>query len=467
MLKERSQSFKVLFVGIDLLSSIISFGIAFAIRYFVQDESFFYIGIIDISNYALLGVTLAITQVAAFISIDLYHPRRGLSILDEFLAIVSGVLLNLLIILSLLFFFRKESFSRLVIIYYTVINIVVTSFIHSVMRGILKNLRKRGYNLRKVIIIGTGKSAIRFAEIIKKHNIYGYKVEGLLRSKSSLPKGVDLKVLGSVKDIEKIIKEHKPDLFVYALNLKEGEYLKSIIEICDFENVDLKIIPDFTEFITAKGRVEDIEGLPIISIRNIPIRLGYNRFIKRTFDFIFSSMFILFFSPFYVLIALLVKLSSKGEIFIRQERVGLDNKKFFMLKFRSMYVQDKQKSDTVWTTKNDPRVTPIGQILRKLSLDETPQFFNVFMGSMSVVGPRPERPFYVEEFKKKHTQYMRRHAVKAGITGWAQINGLRGDTSIEERIEADIFYIENWSLLFDLKIVLLTPLKGMLSKNAY
>ncbi len=467
MLKERSQSFKVLFVGIDLLNSVLSFGIAFSVRYFVQDESLFYIGIIDISSYALLGAILAVTQVAAFISIDLYHPRRGLSVLDEFLAIAGGVLLNLLVILSLLFFFRKESFSRLVIIYYAVINILVTSLVHSIFRSILKALRKKGYNLRKVIIIGTGKSAIRFAEIIKKHNIYGYKVEGLLKSKSLPPKGTSLKVLGTVRDIEKIIKEYKPDLFVYALTLKEGEYLKDIIEICDLENVDLKIVPDFTEFITAKGRVEDIEGLPIISIRNIPIRLGYNRFIKRTFDFVFSSLFIIFFSPFYLLIALLVKLSSNGPVFIKQERVGLDNKKFDMLKFRSMYVQDKQKSDTVWTTKNDPRVTPVGQILRKLSLDETPQFLNVFIGNMSVVGPRPERPFYVEEFKKKHTHYMRRHAVKAGITGWAQINGLRGDTSIEERIEADIFYIENWSLLFDLKIVLLTPFKGMLSKNAY
>lgn len=467
MLKERSQSFKVLFVGIDLLNSVLSFGIAFSVRYFVQDESLFYIGIIDISSYALLGAILAVTQVAAFISIDLYHPRRGLSVLDEFLAIAGGVLLNLLVILSLLFFFRKESFSRLVIIYYAVINILVTSLVHSIFRSILKALRKKGYNLRKVIIIGTGKSAIRFAEIIKKHNIYGYKVEGLLKSKSLPPKGTTLKVLGTVRDIEKIIKEYKPDLFVYALTLKEGEYLKDIIEICDLENVDLKIVPDFTEFITAKGRVEDIEGLPIISIRNIPIRLGYNRFIKRTFDFVFSSLFIICFSPFYLLIALLVKLSSNGPVFIKQERVGLDNKKFDMLKFRSMYVQDKQKSDTVWTTKNDPRVTPVGQILRKLSLDETPQFLNVFIGNMSVVGPRPERPFYVEEFKKKHTHYMRRHAVKAGITGWAQINGLRGDTSIEERIEADIFYIENWSLLFDLKIVLLTPFKGMLSKNAY
>jgi hypothetical protein len=210
-----------------------------------------------------------------------------------------------------------------------------------------------------------------------------------------------------------------------------------------------------------------MDGIPIITIRDIPLRNGYNRVVKRVFDILFSFLFILLFSPIYLLIALLVKLSSKGPIFIYQERVGLDNKKFQMIKFRSMLVQEKSESDTKWTIKNDPRITPIGSILRKLSLDETPQFFNSLIGDMSVVGPRPERPFYVEQFKTSHKHYMRRHAVKAGITGWAQVQGLRGDTSIEDRIEADIYYIENWSLIMDLKIILMTPFTGFINKNAY
>lgn len=213
--------------------------------------------------------------------------------------------------------------------------------------------------------------------------------------------------------------------------------------------------------------MEVLDGIPIISIRNIPLRLGYNLVLKRTFDIFFSLFFILLFSPFYLIIALLVKLTSKGPIFYKQERVGLDNKVFGMLKFRSMVVQAKEKSDTLWTVKDDPRVTVVGAVLRKLSLDETPQFFNVLLGDMSVVGPRPERPFYVEKFRNEHQQYMRRHAAKAGITGWAQVQGFRGDTSIEKRIEADIFYIENWSLLLDIKIILLTPLKTIIDRNAY
>lgn len=254
---------------------------------------------------------------------------------------------------------------------------------------------------------------------------------------------------------------------MYTLEPSEGDHLKEVLDACDHEGIDLKIVPGFQEFIKARGRVEEMEGLPVISIRNIPIRLGYNKFIKRIFDLLFSVLFILFFSPFYLVMALLVKLTSRGPVFYYQERVGLDHRKFKMIKFRTMVVQAKSQSETTWTVQNDPRVTSVGKILRKLSLDETPQFFNVLFGDMSVVGPRPERPHFVEKFKNDHRHYMRRHAVKAGITGLAQIKGLRGDTSIDDRIAADIYYIENWSLWLDLKIILLTPFKGIMDKNAY
>ncbi|MCE9501944.1 MAG: undecaprenyl-phosphate glucose phosphotransferase, partial [Leptospira sp.] len=454
-------SFKLLFVGMDFINALISFSIAFSYRYSQGD---FYAR--DIKSYVFLCLLLAVMQVIVFISIDLYHPRRGLSFTDEFLTIFTGVFLNLFITLSLIFFFRGESFSRVIILSFTLINVIVTTSIHSIFRSVLKALRRRGYNLRWVIILGTGSTAVTFSEIIKKHTIYGYVVAGFLKTKVAQGKKLKGKILGSIKELEKIIKEYSPDMIVYALSAGEGDYLQETIDICDFENIDLKVVPSYSEFIKAKGRVEDMDGLPIISIRNIPIRLGYNRFIKRSFDFLFSLVFIILFSPVYALIAIAIKFTSDGPVFLKQERVGLDNKSFDMLKFRTMFVQEQKKSDTVWTKKDDPRVTAIGRLLRKLSLDETPQFFNVLTGSMSVVGPRPERPFFVEQFKVKHKkmQYMRRHSVKAGITGWAQVNGLRGDTSIEQRIEADIFYIENWSLFLDLKIILLTPFKGILSK---
>ncbi|MDX1960371.1 MAG: undecaprenyl-phosphate glucose phosphotransferase [Leptospiraceae bacterium] len=464
MLKERNQTFKLIFLFIDFLTSVSSFSIAFIIRYFVQEYQLFIY--LDKWSYFYLGLLLSVSQIIAFISVDLYHPRRAHSFLDEFFTIATGVILNLIMILSLLFYFREVSFSRLVISYFILINIVLVTLSHFLFRRGLMNLRKRGYNLRRMLILGTGTNAHKIAETVKRHLFYGYVVSGFLETNEKLP-SLSFPILGKIQNLAEIIREIKPDLVIYALGVQEKNYLKEAIDICDNEGVELKIVPGFSEFIASRGRVEGMDGIPIISIRDIPIRNGYNLFLKRSFDFLFSLVFILLFSPFYLMIALLIKLTSKGPIFIFQERVGLDNKQFKMIKFRSMYVQEKKDSDTIWTTKDDPRVTLIGRIIRKLSLDETPQFFNVLFGDMSVVGPRPERPFFVEQFKNTHRHYMRRHAVKAGITGWAQVNGLRGDTSIEERIEADIYYIENWSILFDIKIILLTPFIGLINKNAY
>jgi Undecaprenyl-phosphate glucose phosphotransferase len=469
MLKERSQTFKLLFVILDFFLAVFSFLLAFVIRFNLEKNPDFFLNTLDVSNYFILGVVLGFTQVISFLSIDLYHPRRGLSFAEEIFGILTGVFLNLVFLLAILFFIRAQSFSRLIILYYAILSPILIAISHFILRNILNHLRSKGYNLRSVLIIGTGKNAVAFQESIKKHSIYGYSIIGFLAgNKNFIKKNANLpKVIGKWLDLEKIILKLKPDLVVYAFSSEEGAFLKEAIDICDYHGIDVKVIPSYEEFITARGRVEVMEGIPIISIRNIPVRLGYNQAIKRIFDIIFSSLFLLFSFPLLIFIAIMIKISSPGPIFYKQERVGLDNKSFMMLKFRTMMVQLKKDSDTKWTTPNDPRVTKIGGILRKLSLDEMPQFFNVLMGSMSVVGPRPERPYFVDQFQVKHRHYMRRHAVKAGITGLAQIQGLRGDTSIEKRIEADIYYIENWSLFFDIKIVLLTPFKGLYSKNAY
>ncbi|GBF49120.1 bifunctional glycosyl transferase/glycosylepimerase [Leptospira ryugenii] len=466
MLKERSQSFKLLFLVTDLLITFLSFGIAFCVRYYLLDDSDFQRTVIDFKSYLILGSVLGISQVISFLSIDLYHPRRGLSFTDEFFAITFGVLINLVLILAILFFFRGESFSRLVILYFALTTVMSTAIGHFILRKVLQFLRKKGYNLRSVLILGTSKQAVNFANSLNKHTIYGYQVKGFVSGKESLAEQ-SLPIVTAANNLESYLKEADIDLIVYAFSHEEGNYLKEVIDIADYLGLDLRIVPSYEEIITAKGRVEVMDGIPIISIRNIPLRLGYNRVVKRTFDIFFATGFILVFSPLFLLIAFLIKCTSKGPVFYKQERVGLDHKKFQMLKFRSMVVQEKKDSDTLWTTKNDPRVTKIGAFLRKMSLDEIPQFFNVLMGDMSVVGPRPERPYYVEKFQNEHHQYMRRHAAKAGITGWAQIQGLRGDTSIEERIKADIYYIENWSLILDIKIILLTPVKAILDRNAY
>jgi Undecaprenyl-phosphate glucose phosphotransferase len=466
MLKERSQTFKLSFISLDFLNALISFGFAFIIRYFLLHDGPFQYSILDVKSYISLGILLSISQIISFLGVDLYHPRRGLSFVEEFFSILSGIVLNLIVVLALLFFFREISFSRLVIIFFAIINIITTIIIHYLFRIFLMRMREKGYNLRKMLILGTGISAKRITEVVIRHAIYGYSIIGYLKEKDIEP-NLKFPILGSITNLENILMSERPDLVIYALGEDEINYLHKAIDSCDSEGIELKIVPAFSEFVTARGRIEGMDGIPIITIRDIPLRNGYNKVVKRVFDILFSFLFILLFSPIYLLIALLVKLSSKGPIFIYQERVGLDNKKFQMIKFRSMLVQEKSESDTKWTIKNDPRITPIGSILRKLSLDETPQFFNALIGDMSVVGPRPERPFYVEQFKTSHKHYMRRHAVKAGITGWAQVQGLRGDTSIEDRIEADIYYIENWSLIMDLKIILMTPFTGFINKNAY
>lgn len=471
MLKERSQTFKLIFTVLDFVNALVSGSLAFVFRFYFLDENGADRQYVDVESYIFLFFLLAFFQVIVFIAIDLYHPRRGLSFIDEFLTIVSGVFLNLVLVLAVLFFFRgdlgSERFSRYVILAFATINTLTSSVLHYTARLVLQTLRKRGYNLRSVLVVGVSETSKRFNDAVIKHGIYGYKILGFVQTKTAKPVRKDMKVIGKIEKIAQVLEKERPDLVVYTLEPSEGDYLKEVLDACDHEGIDLKIVPGFQEFIKARGRVEEMEGLPVISIRNIPIRLGYNKFIKRMFDLAFSVLFILFFSPFYLVMALLIKLTSSGPVFYYQERVGLDNKKFNMIKFRTMVVQAKSQSETTWTIQNDPRVTSVGKILRKLSLDETPQFFNVLFGDMSVVGPRPERPHFVEKFKNDHRHYMRRHAVKAGITGLAQVKGLRGDTSIDDRIAADIYYIENWSLWLDLKIILLTPFKGIMDKNAY
>ena len=251
------------------------------------------------------------------------------------------------------------------------------------------------------------------------------------------------------------------------MNLNEYHKLEQIVAICEKSGVHTKFVPDYYNFISTNPYTEDLDGLPVINIRNVPLTNTVNRMIKRLIDIIGSIVALILFSPIMLVVAILVKKSSPGPIFFAQERIGLGNRPFKMYKFRSMGVQDPKKEAKEWTTKNDARVTPVGRIIRKTSLDELPQFWNVLKGDMSLIGPRPERPLFVEKFKEEIPRYMIKHQVRPGITGWAQVNGFRGDTSIRSRIEHDLYYIENWSLGLDIKILFLTFFKGFVNKNAY
>lgn len=498
MLRERNQTFKLMFIGLDIVLSLISYVAAVVLHFYVlspEQRQFVvpsllfrgageaaapgagsgsvyavpgsaadFVGPLTVADdfafwmtYLYLGAFVCIAQVIVFIATDLYHPRRGTNLLKEVIGITRGVGLNILIVVALLFFYRGTSFSRLVILYNAIIAIAVISVGHFLFRIFLGRLRSRGYNTRNVLILGSGKIAARFIEILKRHAIFGYRIVGVLGPKKGAASELRDLIRGNLRDLKKSARELNPDLIVYAMPL-EPERLDQVIEFVDQEGMDCRIVPDVMELITSRARLEDMDGMPLLTIRDIPLKNGYNAFLKRTFDIVVSATALLLASPIYILLPILIKLESRGPVFFSQERVGLDRKLFKVYKFRSMVVQTSQSSDTTWGSKQDARVTRLGKFLRKSSLDEIPQIWNVLKGDMSIVGPRPERPHFVEQFKERYADvhYMRRHSVKSGITGWAQIQGYRGDTSIAKRAEADIYYIENWSFWLDIIIVLKT-----------
>lgn len=463
MIRERTDEFKFSFAIFDGIASALAFGVAFWIRFFLLDPAQTEVQRINLESYVFFGALLVVLQVVAFFLTGVYEPSRFGSFLDEIGPVVSGIVLNLLLTFSVLFFFHVSQIARILPMLWALADLVLVLSGHSLLRRLIQWSLSREHRLHRVLIIGSGRTAARLARLFQEKTLLGFDILGFVRE---TPDGLEPD-LGPLEDLDTIIEQYRPHTVVFAGGAEVHHRLPWILSLCDKHGAHLKIVPGYEDLITIHGRVENLDGFTIISIRDIPARVGINRLVKRLFDIVFSLMFIVLFSPVFLIVPILIKLTSKGPVFFTQERVGLDGRVFPIIKFRTMYVQDKAQSDVVWTRENDPRVTPIGRFLRKSSIDEFPQFFNVLMGHMSVVGPRPERPYYVEKFKEQYQGFMRRHAVKAGITGWAQINGLRGDTSIQERIEADIYYIENWSLWLDIKIILLTPFRGMFSRHAY
>ena len=332
----------------------------------------------------------------------------------------------------------------------------------------MRSVRKKGYNLKHILLVGYSKAAEQYIDRIKQNPQWGYDVQGILDdniARGTVYKGV--KVIGSTGNLEYILPENKLDEIAITLGLEEYYKLNKIVAECEKSGVHTKFIPDYGNIIPTRPYTEDLLGLPVINIRYVPLSNTFNALIKRLTDIIGAVICIIIFSPVMLVSAILVKTTSKGPLIFKQERVGLHNKPFQMYKFRTMYVQTEEEERKGWTQKNDPRVTSVGRFLRKTSLDEFPQLFNVLKGDMSLVGPRPERPQYVEKFREEIPRYMIKHQVRPGMTGWAQVNGYRGDTSIRKRIEHDLYYIENWTLGLDIKILFLTVFKGFINKNAY
>ena len=467
MLKKHTQFFESLLFLIDLF--IIGFTWFFS--YYFR----FYSGLIPIEKgippfkiYLYLIIPILFIWGFVFKYFGLYRPKRMSSYFNEIFDITKACTFSVFILIFLTFLFRQYEYSRLVFLGFWAMTIAAMSVERIAFREILRYMRRKGYNLRYALIVGTGVLAEDVLKRIESHPDLGVKVVGFISSNeySSAKPFKGIPVAGIYKDIRGIIKEKGIDQIIIALPAGEHNITVEILKDIGDEMVDIKVVPDLYEFMSLRGGVEEFDGLPIISLQDTPL-YGWNIVIKRATDIIVSIIALIIILPLMVLIAALIKLASPGPVFYKQERMGIGGDTFQMLKFRTMRTDAEKATGPVWAEKDDPRRTKLGSFLRKTSLDELPQFINVLKGDMSIVGPRPERPVFIEDFRKKIPKYMLRHKMKAGITGWAQVNGWRGNTSLERRIECDLFYIENWSLLLDIKIMWLTIWKGLINKNAY
>jgi Undecaprenyl-phosphate glucose phosphotransferase len=417
---------------------------------------------------------IAVLVPLAFHVQGLYRLRRGRSRVDDFFAVFVGTVLACILGLVGLLYWQQypgrdevlqgtyHEVSRVLLAVFLVVNVGLTYMSRELVREVLERRWKAGIGLKRVLIAGASDLGRLVADKVLEHRELGFLVVGFVDDRAAGDhigyRGLPL--LGTLAEVDEIIRRERIDHVYVALPLEQHVRMLGIVEATNREGIDVHVVPDLLQFIALRARLENLDGVPIISLNDVPLR-GFNSILKRVIDIAISGGALIFLSVPFMIIALLIKRSSAGPVLYTQERMGLDGKAFLVYKFRSMYVGAEDDTGPVWARDDDPRCTGVGRWLRKLDLDELPQLLNVLRGDMSIVGPRPERPYFVEQFKHRIPQYMLRHKVKAGITGWAQVNGWRGNTSLEKRIEYDLYYIENWSVALDLKIMWLTLIRGL------
>lgn len=468
MIKDNQKVFNRMMTVMDAAITAVSLILAYVIKFYILNDGPG-VGVLPLIDYISLLIFIIPGYMLVYYRCGVYDPKRTVRLRYEIPGIVQANTIGLAALIIILYMIIREiNFSRSVMAFFYVLNVFFASSARIVLRKFLRSIRSKGYNLKHILLVGYSRAAEEYINRINDYPQWGYVVCGILDEHvpaGTLYKGV--KVLGSIGNLEIILPENKLDEIAITLPLKDYDLLESIVNICEKSGVHTKFIPDYNSLIPSRPYTEDLMGLPVINIRHVPLTNTGNIVIKRVMDIVGSTLGIIVTSPIMLVSAILVKLTSPGPVIFKQERVGLHNKSFFMYKFRSMEIQPPKEEQQAWTVKNDPRVTGIGRFLRKTSLDELPQLFNILKGDMSLVGPRPERPLFVEKFKEEIPRYMVKHQVRPGLTGWAQVNGLRGDTSIRKRIEYDIYYIENWTIGFDIKIIFMTFLTGFINKNAY
>jgi Undecaprenyl-phosphate glucose phosphotransferase len=476
MVKRHNRLLVVFYVLTDALLAMWAFILAYAIRF--DSELIPYPrGIPPIENYIALLPYVAILTPLAFHVQGVYRLRRGRSRVDDFFAVFVGsiiaVVFGIMATLYVQAYVVSDAppgayqVSRGVWVLFIGLNVFFTYSSRTAVRELLERRWRAGIGLKRILIAGAGDLGRLVADRILQHRELGYQVVGFLDDRA----GGDhigyrgLPLLGTLSEVAEIAQREKIDHLYVALPLEDHTKLLDLMEVTSREFIDVKVVPDVLQFIALRARLEDLDGIPIINVNDVPLQ-GLNAWVKRTIDVVLSAAALVVLALPMALIAALVRWTSAGPVFYRQERMGLDGQPFAVYKFRSMHSDAEETTGPIWSPHNDPRVTPLGKLLRRFDLDELPQFWNVLKGEMSIVGPRPERPFFVEQFKHRIPQYMLRHKVKAGITGWAQVNGWRGNTSLEKRIEYDLYYIENWSVSLDLKIMWLTLVRGLFQRSA-
>jgi Undecaprenyl-phosphate glucose phosphotransferase len=462
MLKTHSRLFEQLSLVADLTLIAGCWIAAYVVRFYVMRPT----DIPAFSGYALQLLPILVVWGVAFKTFDLYRPHRLASHLSEWLDIAKASTLGVLVLVALMtFLFRSYDYSRLVIAMFWAASIVACSLSRAVFREALRVARRHGYNQRYAVIVGGGEPAAEVLRVLRRRPDAGIRVLGVLSDKYQRD-GLEARWLGAPEEIRAVLDANTVDIVILALPHADYPRMSAVLNEIGDDPVAIHFVPDVFSLASLRGGIEEFEGLPVIHLRESPL-YGWNRVLKRAFDLVLGTAALAAALPVMLGVALAVRLTSRGPILYRQERMGLDGRRFWMLKFRTMNVDAEAESGPQWARPDDPRRTGVGAVLRRWSLDELPQLLNVLRGEMSLVGPRPERPGFVAEFRQRVPGYMLRHKVKAGITGWAQINGWRGNTSIEKRIEYDLYYIERWSLGFDLAILLRTVWRGFRNRNAY
>lgn len=469
LIKDNQKYFNRLHLVLDGIVT----GIAYILAWYLRFESGMIAmeagaGFYSMETYFTALYVIVPGYVFLYYVFQLYTPKRMAGRKREFYNIVKANSFGALLFIVTIYAVDRRDFSLSMILLFYILNILLATLVRNLVHTFLRIMRKRGYNVKYILLVGYSRAAEEYINRIRSNPQWGYVVRGILDDK--VPRGTmyrGVKVLGKIDNLFVILPDSKLDEIAVTLALEDYDRLEEIVTLCEKSGVHTKFIPDYNSVIPSSPYMEDLQGLPVINIRHVPLTNTLNLIFKRIVDIVGSVFAIIMVSPIMLITAVTIKLTSKGPVFFSQERVGLHNKSFKMYKFRSMREQAPESEKEKWTTRDDPRVTKVGKIIRRTSIDEFPQFWNVLKGDMSLVGPRPERPLFVEKFKEEIPRYMIKHQVRPGLTGWAQVNGYRGDTSIRKRIEYDLYYIENWTMGFDIKILFLTVFKGFVNKNAY